>query len=183
MKETNVVVRQARREDAELIATAVCMAVGYDTSHPIYPVFLTLAAREVSQYSYRNALIGEIGGRAAGAIVSYDGARLAELREPIYPLLEEHLGSIPEIEDETDDSEYYLDSVGVLSQFRGCGVGAALLSAATDKAFGEGYERVGLIVDYNNPAAERLYASLGFERVGTRLFLGHKMWHLQRTKQ
>lgn len=183
MKESNVVVRQARREDAELIAEAVCMAVGYDATLPLYRVFLTLAEREVSQYSYRNTLIGEVGGKAAGAIVSYDGARLTELRQPIYPLLEEHLGSIPEIEDETDDSEYYLDSVGVLSQFRGRGVGAALLSAATDKAFGEGYERVGLIVDYNNPAAERLYASLGFERVGTRRFLGHQMWHLQRTKQ
>lgn len=179
MENCKIVVREAAREDAQLIATAVCMAVGYDTSHPIYPVFLALAEREVSQYSYRNALIGEIDGRAAGAIVGYDGVRLKELRQPIYPLLEQHLGYVPHIEDETDEGEYYLDSIGVLAEFRGEGVGRALLIAAAQRAFAEGYKRVGLIVDYDNAEAERLYASLGFRRVGTRLFLGHRMWHLQ----
>ena len=59
-------------------------------------------------------------------------------------------------------------------------MGRALIDAFCDKAFAEGHERVGLIVDYDNPQAEKLYTSLGFERVGTRLFFNHKMWHLQR---
>lgn len=177
-----VTVREARRDDAALIAAAVCMAVGYDTSHPIYPVFLTLAASERAQYSYRNALIAEVDGTAAGAIVGYDGAMLHELRQPIYPLLEQHLGSVPHIEDETEAGEYYLDSLGVLPQFRGMGVGAMLLNAMSNKAFAEGHARVGLIVDFDNPRAERLYTSLGFRRVGTRPFLGHQMWHLQKMR-
>lgn len=183
METLKIIVREARRDDAPLIAEAVCMAVGYDTSHPIYPVFLTLAESERAQYSYRNALIGEVDGVAAGAIVGYDGAMLEELRRPIYPLLERHLGEVPHIEDETEAGEYYLDSIGVLPAFRGTGVGRALLMSACHKAFAAGHERVGLIVDFDNPDAERLYTTLGFERIGTKRFLGHQMWHLQRQRE
>lgn len=179
MNNSNIVVREARRSDASLIAEVVCMAVGYDTSHPIYPVFLELAGREVAQYSYRNTLVAEVDGLVAGALVGYDGARLAELRRPIYPLLEQHLGSALEIEDETEAGEFYLDSLGVLPVYRGRGVGRVLIDAFASRAFAEGHRRVGLIVDVDNPDAERLYTSLGFRRVGTKRFLGHKMWHLQ----
>jgi methylated-DNA-[protein]-cysteine S-methyltransferase len=54
------------------------------------------------------------------------------------------------------------------------------VSAFCDKAFAEGHKRVGLIVDFENPDAERLYTSLGFRRIGTRPFFTHQMWHLQR---
>lgn len=180
MDTKKIVVRPAGREDAALIAEVVCMAVGYDTAHSIYPVFLTLAASDKAQYSYRNALVAEVDGTAAGAIVGYDGALLEELREPIFPLLERYLGSVPDIEDETAAGEFYLDSLGVLPQFRGMGVGAMLLKAMSNKAFAEGHSRVGLIVDVDNPRAERLYTELGFVRVGQKRFLGHDMWHLQR---
>lgn len=181
MKTSKITVRSARREDAELIAEAVCMAVGYDKSHPLYPVFLNLARRKNTQYSYCNALIGEVDGTVAGAIMGYDGALLHKLRRPIYPLLEKHLGAIPHIEDETEAGEFYLDSLGVRPEFRGMGIGEALLNALCDKAFAEGYKQAGLLVDFDNPNAERLYTSIGFRRVGTKKFLGHDMWHLQRT--
>lgn len=181
MDNLEIIVRDARREDAPLIARMVCMAVGYDEAHPIYPVFLTLAQRRRTQYSYLNSLVCEVDGAVAGAVVGYDGAMLATLRKPIYPLIKEHLGTTPHIEDETEAGEYYLDSLGVLPHFRGKGVGRALVEALCNRAFSEGYARVGLIVDYDNHRAESLYTSLGFERRGTKLFLGHKMWHLQRS--
>lgn len=51
-----------------------------------------------------------------------------------------------------------------------------------EKAFAECHERICLIVDSDNPNAERLYTSLGFKRVGTCLFFGHQMWYLQKRK-
>lgn len=179
MENSRIVVREARREDAPLIARVVCMAVEYDVKHPIYPVFLALAASEHAQYSYRNTLVCEVDGSPAGAIVGYDGALLEELRKPIFPLLERYLGAIPDIEDETEAGEFYFDSLAVLPEYRGMGVGRALLVALRERAFVAGHSRVGLIVDVDNPEAERLYMSLGFRRVGPKRFLGHDMWHLQ----
>lgn len=173
------IIRSATIDDAELIARTVCMAVGYDTSHPIYPVFLQLAKMEHTQYSYRNTLVAEIDRRTIGAIIGYDGALLHELRKPIFPLLERYLGGYTDIEDETEPGEFYIDSLGVDPEFRGIGIGRALLLAMRDRAFAQGHQRVGLLVDYDNPHAEHLYQLLGFRRVGTKRFLGHDMYHLQ----
>lgn len=61
--------------------------------------------------------------------------------------------------------------------------GARLLVAMRDRALAEGYEHVGLLVDFGNPDAERLYLSLGFTRMEERQFLGHDMWHLQYSRK
>ena len=37
----------------------------------------------------------------------------------------------------------------------------------------------GLLVDENNPRAERLYKSVGFKVVGTNVWGGHNMKHMQ----
>lgn len=92
-------------------------------------VRIAAAMMEISQYSWRNALVAEVDGALAGAVIGYDGARL--------------------------------------------------LAAMRDRALAEGHERVGLLVDFGNPDAERLYLSLGFTRMEERKFLGHDMWHLQ----
>ena len=182
MKAENIKIREAVGADAPLVGKVVLMALHYDETHPFAPIFARLAACEVSQYSYRNALVAEVDGVAVGAIIGYDGASLYELRKPLLELMRETFGGVREIEDETSAGEFYLDSLAVLPQWRGRGVGGALLSAARDRAFAAGYERVGLIVDFANPRAEALYNSLGFERVNATKFLGHDMWHLQAKK-
>ena len=183
MVKLDINIREAAVDDASLVGEVVLMALGYDNTHPMAPIFAELAARELSQYSYRNALVAEVDGVAVGAIIGYDGARLDELRKPLYELMVERFGSVRQVEDETSAGEFYLDSLAVLPQFRGKGVGGALLVAARDRAFVAGYERVGLIVDFANPRAEALYNSLGFERVNVIKFLGHDMWHLQVQKK
>ena len=58
------------------------------------------------------------------------------------------------------------------------GIATKLIAAIHEKALAEGHKQLGLIVDFDNPTAERLYTKLGFHRVGTRIFADHKMWHL-----
>ena len=182
MKAENIKIREAAAADAPLVGRVVLMALHYDDTHPLAPIFAELASREVSQYSYRNALVAEVDGSVVGAIIGYDGARLEELRKPLFELMREKLGNVPNVEDETSAGEFYLDSLAVLPQYRGCGAGGALLAAARDRAFAAGHKRVGLIVDFENPRAETLYKSLGFERVNATKFLGHDMWHMQAKK-
>ena len=179
MENMQIEIRKAAPEDAAFIALVVAMALAGDETHWLYEVFKELAARECSQYSYRNVLVAEVGGKPVGALVGYDGGSLHELREPIFELVRERMGKSIDIEDETGEGEFYLDSLAVLPEYRGCGVGRMLLCAMRGMAVEAGYERVGLIVDFDNPRAEALYSSLGFERVGRKTFLGHQMWHLQ----
>ena len=180
--------RAAKQEDAAIVARAVAMAIGDEVALRSYcgddylAVLAEMARGEATQYSWRYALVAEVDGVRAGASVGYDGARLDVLREGTFAVLRACIGRIPVIADETEAGECYLDSVGVLPEYRGLGVGRALVAAFCDKAFAEGHECVGLIVDYDNPEAERLYTSLGFGRVGRRLFFGHQMWHLQKKR-
>lgn len=185
----HITIRPATCQDAETIAQAVAMAIGDEEALRLYcgedylTVLAEIARSEATQYSYRLALVAEVDGQMAGAIVGYDGAQLYTLREGTFAILREQIGRVPKIDDESEAGECYLDSVAVFPQFRGMAIGRMLVEAFCEKAYSEGHERVGLMVDYGNPQAERLYVSLGFERVGTKLFFGHRMWHLQRSRR
>lgn len=65
-----------------------------------------------------------------------------------------------------DESE--LLSIGVLEQFRRCGVAAALLAEVIRYATERGARRLFLEVAENNSAAQSLYAAHGFSPVGRR---------------
>jgi ribosomal protein S18 acetylase RimI-like enzyme len=111
-------------------------------------------------------------------VVAYDGAELYPLRKTTLDVISKHTANELQIADETDSSEFYLDSLSVLPEYRGRGIGAQLILAVKDRAFNEYNKNLGLLVDFENPDAERLYQSVGFERADVKDFLGHKMWHL-----
>ncbi len=185
MKAPKITIRSARVEDAATIARAVAMAIGDKEALRAYcgddymAVLTQIAATKGTQYSWQYALVAEVDGTAAGAVVGYDGDDLQSLREGTFAIVRQLTGRVPNIANETEGGEYYLDSVGVLPEFRGLNVGRTLVREFCNKVFATQHNCVGLIVDSNNPQAEKLYTSLGFERVGTRLFFGHRMWHLQ----
>ena len=185
MNNPNLTIRKATINDVKLIAYAVGNAIGED----VMPTFCgnnwmntiaEVATLENSQYSYRNALIAEVDGRVAGAVVGYNGAMLLPLRNGTFAIIEKHLGTSPNMEPETSNGEFYLDSIAVFREFRGCGIGRNLIFALCKKALAEGHEKLGLLVDFDNPAAENLYTSIGFVRKNQTNFLGHKMWHMQK---
>ncbi|MFZ1540799.1 MAG: GNAT family N-acetyltransferase, partial [Enterococcus aquimarinus] len=64
--------------------------------------------------------------------------------------------------------------------FRGQGVGAELIEAASQRAKAEGAPAMGLCVDLANPRARSLYERCGFEVVGTQVLSGHDYYHMQR---
>lgn len=171
-------------DDYPIIARAVCMAMGEETAK-VYcgsscmKVLEELARMEGTQYSYRNALVATADGVPAGAIVGYDGSQLYRLRESTLAVVHRYNQQFAAIEDETEEGEFYIDSIGILPEFRGCGVGRKLLTAMREQAFSAGHGCVGLLVDCENPQAERLYVSIGFVQVGTKRFFGHTMRHLQ----
>lgn len=179
-------IREATKRDSRLIAEVIAMAIGFDLaedyagSKDVIKVMSEAAEREDSQYSYRNALIAVADGVPVGAIVGYDGAKLKELRDGSLAVIRKYHPDVEIKEDETEPGEFYLDSLGVLPDYRGYGIATKLIDAAIQKASKDGHKRFGLLVDFENPKAERLYRSLGFEYVNDRPFFGHLMKHMQK---
>ncbi len=179
-------VRPAIVSDATIIAQAVAMAIGEETmvkycGADYLKALEAAASAEDTQYSYRNALVAEVDGVPAGAVVGYDGALLETLREATLSVIRKFNPSVSVSDDETQAGEFYLDSISVFPQFRGHGIGKRLLMAMTGKGLAIGSGKVGLMVDFENSEASSLYSGCGYQSVGEKFFFGHKMHHLQCT--
>lgn len=184
---------RAVKEDAEIIAEGVMVAIGEeicidlgggrDNLPEVMRFFKELAEKETSQYSYLNTLkaVDEFGN-IAGVIVAYDGAKLYELRKDFIDKYNEifHLAMKDEdLEDETSPDEIYIDTLMVRNEYRRQGIGSLLIESLAEKHIGCG-KQLGLLVDYVNPNARKLYVKLGFEKKGMRKFCGVEMEHMQR---
>ena len=183
----SLIIRQAIPSDAPIIAQVIGMGFGKDLLRQYcgnngLAIMESLAKKEVSQYSYHNALIAEADGQVAGGLVGYDGAQLQLLRQPTLAYIEQQTGIVPQVAEETEPGEFYLDSLAVFPKYRHQGIGTQLILAMSNKAFSEGHQRVGLLVDMNNPHAESLYTSLGFQRVNQKTLFNHQMWHMQKKR-
>lgn len=183
--EMRITIRQAVADDADLIACAVAMAIGDGTvqtycGDQYLQALSEVAKNKYSQYSYHNALVAEVDGFPAGVVVGYDGALLNSLRQVTLSVIRCYNPNVRVSEDETESGEFYLDTLAVYPQYRGMSIGKMLIEAICKKALSEGHNKVGLIVDVDNPKAEHLYTSVGFKQVGLRLFFGHQMHHLQK---
>lgn len=186
-----IIIRSAEPRDAQFLAKVVVMAIRDDEmvkrncgGDNYLNVLAEVCAATGTQYSYKNALVAQTtGGELTGAILGYDGAHLQQLRKGTWDIISSYTGFVPDMADETEAGEFYLDSLAVMPAFRGLGVGEKLIQAMTEKAFNEGHKSVGLIVDKENPRAEELYTRIGFGRVGERKFFTHEMYHLQKSSK
>ena len=138
-----------------------------------------LVERENSQYSYRNTLVAMDGDKVIGISVSYDGARLHELRRAFIEAAKKYIGKDHSgMDDETQAGELYLDSLAVLPEYRRQGIARKLLKGTKERANRLGLPRVGLLVDKDNPIGEALYTSIGFRYINDNQWGGHPMKHL-----
>ena len=181
---------EADKKDASALAQTIMDAVGMELSESfagehhlddVKRLFTSLAEMEDSQYSYRNALKAvDDDGNVMGYIIGYDGAELYSRRERFIQLAHDMLGyEFPGgLKDETGPEEFYLDSLAVYPQYRGRGVGKALILAMAQRAKSL-CKPAGLLCDKTNHNARRLYDHIGFRQVGERFFAGELMDHLQ----
>lgn len=93
----------------------------------------------------------------SGVVAEEDGRRIGAAWYRLFPADAPGYGFV-------DDHTPEL-SIAVVADRRGAGVGGALLAAAIEQADAEGFERMSLSVEPDNPAIE-LYKRHGFEVVG-----------------
>lgn len=167
--------RNATIDDAFFISKGFHMAMLYDdaSDEQIANFARTICVREDVLYSWRNTIIAEIGGKPAGMLTAYDGRYYHDMRIRTMTLVKQYLGvEFPGMEDEAVAGEYYLDSLAVMPEYRGRGIGRMLLQ----KGIAAGKEMgltITLAVDPVNDRAKALYHSLGFKPCGTLFIFGH----------
>ena len=184
-----MIIREATREDSWAIANVVLLAIGVNIEHlelhtsPFnYELIKTLAEREDSQYSYKNCYVCEVDGAVVGAVCSYDGSRLYELRKALFEELQRKGTTLnKKITDECESGELYIDSLAVFKEYRGRGIAKALISRVEEKSRELKIPVLGLLVDNENPNAAKLYTSLGFRPINIREFMEIPMIHMQKT--
>lgn len=98
------------------------------------------------------------------------------IRQATTALIKQHLGlEFPNMEDESEAGEYYLDSLAVLPEYRGRGIGRKLLEHGIGRGTSQNLT-VTLAVDSINDKAQRLYRSLGFSHQRDIFIFGHTYW-------
>ncbi|MBS4208050.1 GNAT family N-acetyltransferase [Bacillus sp. FJAT-50079] len=118
--------------------------------------------QEDNRLSYRNCLVKTVDHVPVGIIVAYHGKVSYELDEPIRAHVKEITGEMPIIDQEADETDFYLDTLSVNPQFGGQGFGTELLQSFITYAKEHGYPSVSLNVEESNHKARKLYERLGF---------------------
>ena len=184
VKMSNIIIRPAHKDEASQIAELLMLAWPVEdileangiTYQQLHESMTGIAASEQTIYSYENTFVAEFDGRIVGAICAYDGADYQRLKQPVVDLLGNNSG-FAQLK-ETEAGEFYLDSVGVLEEYRGRGIASRLFGAQIERARTLGHKVAGLIVDEDKPQAEALYARLGFRHLDKKDFFGHQMKHM-----
>ena len=181
---TDINIRTARKKEAAVIAELFMLAWPVDeilksngiTYEQLHESMTEVATSEQTIYSYENTFVAEVDGKIVGAMCAYDGADYQRLKQPIVDILGPDSGFA--LLKETEAGEFYLDSVGVLQEYRGKGIASKLFAAQIERARSLGHKVAGLIVDIDKPKAEVLYTRLSFRHIDNKDFFGHPMKHM-----
>jgi len=171
-----MMIRSAKSDDAIFVAWVCLTALGFERiSDEQLADVGEICRREDVIYSWKNALIAEINGQYAGALICYDGTCYEQMRSITFPLIAKQSGNdFSDMEMETGPGEFYLDSMAVKPEYRQQGVATALLTAGIVRACKLNIPRTAMVVSPHNPDAQRLYESLGFRFERNMLLFGEE---------
>lgn len=117
--------------------------------------------------SHRKMIAAKVDGELAGMLVDYalaepnSEADITNAGPVIGPLL---------VLENLVTGSWYVNMLAVFRQFRGQGIGRALLEQSDRRAKAAGWSDMSVIVEDDNPA-RRLYEAFGFKAVGARPFV------------
>ncbi len=122
------------------------------------------AAREEGSFSYRNAIMVDHAGECAGCLIGYaipdDPVPIGDDMPPMFAGLQELENLAP--------ATWYVNVLAVRPQFRGRGLGTALLAFADETGRALGKRGMSVIVSDANAGARRLYERCGYREAASR---------------
>lgn len=123
------------------------------------------ACREEGDFSYRNAVIAEIDGSVAACLIGYEISGKPEAID--YETMPEMFVPLQELEN-LCPGHWYTDILSAYPQYRGQGIGTALLAHAEMKALKSACAGFAIIVSDANKGAQRLYERCGYSEHASR---------------
>ncbi len=180
-------IRKANLEDFKFISPLLLLAmedivyefIGEKSYDKATEFLNAMVAQKANQYSYENCWVAENKEGIIGVACLYDGSRLQEFRKPVAHYIKEQFAQEFNPEDETQSGEIYIDCVGVHPDQQGKGIGSKIFSFLIDHYVVQQKQTLGLLVDYDNPKAEKLYLKLGFKIVGEKTLVGKTLKYMQ----
>lgn len=166
-----VQLRDATLDDAPFIARVVLAGIDMldidavlpDEQRAIFEHLIEICRMDDTLYNYCNTRIAEVDGKPVGALVAYDGACYVKMREKTFGLVQQTSGmDLSRNAMETGPGEFYLDSMAILSDYRGVGIGKMLMRDRMKFALDNGFQKVTLLVDKDKPRLQEYYQSEGF---------------------
>jgi ribosomal protein S18 acetylase RimI-like enzyme len=163
--------RRATKQDARALAELVDYAghgiPGYlwswsaeEEQFPI-EVGIERVLREEANFSYRNAVVADVDGRVAAALLAY---RLPEHSDVNLDELPDLLRPLEELELKVPGT-FYINILAAYPEYRGLGLGTSLLEAAHMLASEAGCNELSLEVFEQNDGAVRLYERHGYREI------------------
>ncbi|MDS9469854.1 GNAT family N-acetyltransferase [Paracoccus sp. MBLB3053] len=122
------------------------------------------AARETGNFSFRNAWLAEVDGTVAACLLGYAAEGTPGPIDPDTPPI-----FVPLLELEAlAPGSWYLNVLATYEDFRGKGLGSALLAHAEAIAAAAGLGSISLITEDTHEDALRLYTAKGYRQVARR---------------
>ena len=162
-------IRELESADADFLGVMLYEAVYWDPAKKRLPAEFVLAHPALTIF---HAGWGRRGD--AGLIAEVDDHPAGVVWYRLFTEAEHGQGFVDEATPEL--------AISVADGHRGQGIGGALMEAINDRARAEGFERISLSVDADNPA-KRLYARLGYVEYGPGDDLGRMILGLRPRSQ
>lgn len=182
-----MIIRKAYPEDADCIPKFLLMAM-----EDIFSKFVNnistdeqenILRRFVRQknnlYSYENCIITVVGNEIIAVANVYDGNNAPQLRKPFIEYVKENFNNSFNPEEETEEGEFYIDTISVSPEYRGLNVGERLIKFIINEYALNRKGVIGLLVENDNFRAEKLYRKVGFEFIGNKKLMGKTLKHFQ----
>jgi ribosomal protein S18 acetylase RimI-like enzyme len=174
--------RRATKQDARTLAELVDYAghgiPGYLWSRsakegqPPIEVGIERVLREEVNFSYRNAVVADVDGRVASALLAY---RLPEHSDVNLDELPDLLRPLEELELKVPGT-FYINILAAYPEYRGQGLGTTLLEAARALASEAGCNELSLEVFEQNEDAVRLYERHGYREIARLPAVPHQIY-------
>lgn len=171
---SNLIIRKAKPKDAKIIADLVLLSSGgmvefllHDLIPRVSPLQMVEQkyAGEEMPFTYLCTWIAEINGKIVGILHAHsnDYNTLPDPdKDELIPYERLHYIVTPMFENPVKNS-FYIQSIAVVSEFRGKGIGKKLLDFVKVAAKKERYDNITLHAWSDNQAAIKLYLREGYK--------------------